>query len=307
MKKNLSRRDFIRQAGKVGLAGSGAYALTSMLTGCVADVASTISQVAQHSDSLVKVARAGIKAFDDFTPEQEYYIGRTVGAIVLDKYRPYDNKQVTHYINVLGQTLAQASDLPETFNGYHLLVLDSDEINAFATPSGLIFVSRGMLRCCNNEGELAAVLAHEVGHVHLRHGLQSIEKGRFTEFGTILAMETTKALTDSEVAQLVESFEDSIGDITTTMINNGYSRAFEEDADKSAVTVMQRVGYNPASLEKMLETMNAKLKPEGLDFAKTHPSPEKRIKYLSKIVKTREEPTFSATQTRRFQEAMKNV
>ena len=57
----------------------------------------------------------------------------------------------------------------------------------------------------------------------------------------------------------------------------------------------------------MLETMNTKLKPEGLDFAKTHPSPEKRIKYLKKIVKTEEQPTFSDAQTRRFQEAMKNI
>ena len=297
----------MRHAGKVGLAGTGAYALTAMLTGCVTDVASTISQVAKHSDSLVKVAKAGMKAFDDFTPEQEYYIGRTVGAIVLEQYKPYDNKQVTHYINVLGQTLAQASDLPETFNGYHLLVLDSNEINAFATPSGLIFVSRGMLRCCGNEGELAAILAHEVGHVQLKHGLQSIEKGRFTEFGTILAMETTKTLTDSEVTQLVESFEGTIGDITTTMINNGYSRAFEEDADASAVTIMQRVGYNPVSLEKMLATMKTKIKPDGHDFAKTHPSPEKRISYLSKIIETRSEPTFSAAQKKRFQEAMKYI
>jgi predicted Zn-dependent protease len=308
MKKILSRRDFIQYAGKIGLTGTSVYALASMLNGCVsADVASTLSQVAKYSDSAIKVGKAAIKAFDEFTPEQEYYIGRTVGAVVLEKYKPYDNKQVTHYINVLGQTLAHASDLPETFNGYHLLVLDTDDINAFATPSGLIFVSRGMLRCCNNEGELAAILAHEVGHVQLKHGLQAIKKGLFTEFGTILAMETTKTLTDSEMSQLVESFEGTISDITTTMINNGYSRSFEEDADESAVTIMNRVGYNPISLEKMLETMNTKLKPEGLDFAKTHPSPKSRIEYLEGIISTRKEPTFSETQEKRFQTAMKNV
>ncbi len=307
MKKILSRRDFMRYAGKIGLTGTSAYALTSMLYGCVPDITSTVAQVAQHKDSIINATKTGIKAFDEFTPEQEYYIGRTVGAIVLEKYKPYDSKQVTHYINVLGQTLAQASDLPEIFNGYHLLVLDSNEINAFATPSGLIFVSRGMLRCCNNEGELAAILAHEIGHVQLRHGLQSIKKGRFSEFGSLLAMETTKALTNNQVAKLVESFEGTISDITTTMINNGYSRAFEEDADESAVTIMNRLGYNPSTLVGMLETMDAKLKPEGHDFAKTHPSPKKRIKYLEKIVKAKEEPTFSDTQKRRFQEAMKNI
>ena len=310
MKKQFSRRDFIERAGKLGLAGTSVYALSSILQGCVSVGGSglgTLGEVAKYSGSVVKVAKAGIKAFDEFTPEQEYYIGRTVGSVVLEKYKPYTNQKVNHYINVLGQGLAQVSDLPVTFNGYHLLVLDSDDINAFATPSGLIFVSRGILRCCNNEGELAAILAHEVGHVQLKHGLQAIKKGRFTEFGTILAMETTKALTDSEVSQLVESFEGTISDITTTMINNGYSRAFEEDADESAVTILKRLGYNPVSLIKMLETMNSKLKPEGLDFAKTHPSPKKRIGYLEKIVKVKEEPTFSDTQTKRFQEILKNI
>ena len=57
----------------------------------------------------------------------------------------------------------------------------------------------------------------------------------------------------------------------------------------------------------MLETMNAKLKPEGLDFAKTHPSPEKRIKYLKKLVKTNTDPQFSDAQNSRFQKAMKSI
>ena len=70
---------------------------------------------------------------------------------------------------------------------------------------------------------------------------------------------------------------------------------------------MQRVGYNPISLVKMLETMNTKLKPEGLDFAKTHPSPEKRVKYLNKIIKAKEEPTFNEAQTKRFQVALSNI
>lgn len=311
MSREFSRRDFINRLGKFGLVGSGAYALTSILQGCISgggmDIASTVSTVAKYSESAVKVAKAGIKAFDDFTPEQEYYIGRTVGAVVLQNYKPYDNRKINHYVNVMGQTLAQASDLPVTFNGYHMLVLDSEDINAFATPGGHIFVTRGMLRCCSNEGELAAILAHEVGHVQLKHGLRAIKGSRYTEFGTILAMEAGKALTDAEMSQLVASFEDTVSDITTTMINNGYSRALEEDADESAVAIMKRVGYEPVSLVNMLRTMDSKLKPEGLDFAKTHPSPKKRIDYLQEMVDVNKEPVFTASQKSRFQAAFKNV
>ncbi|GAB4341648.1 MAG: M48 family metalloprotease [Desulfobulbaceae bacterium] len=308
MKKTFSRRDLLECSARLGLAGATATVLSSFLNGCLAptDVTSTLAQVAQYSDSAVKVAKAGVKAFDEFTPEQEYYIGRTVGAMVLQKYKPYGNKQLLRYINILGQTLARASDLPETFNGYHMLVLDSNDINAFATPGGHIFVTRGILRCCANEGELAAILAHEVGHVQLKHGLQAIKKSRYAEFGTLLAMETTR-MSSAELAKLVGRFEDTISDITTTMINNGYSRAFEEDADKSAVTIMRRVGYDPRSLVTMLETMKGKIDPGGLDFAKTHPSPAKRIDYLADIAGKSGRPSFSKEQETRFQGAMKHV
>ena len=77
-----------------------------------------------HAESIQKSAKAVARSFEDFTPEQEYYIGRTVGAVIVSKYRPYKNPQANRYINLLGQTLAQASDLPETFGGYHFLILD---------------------------------------------------------------------------------------------------------------------------------------------------------------------------------------
>ena len=304
----FTRRDFMHYAGKIGVAGMGGSALRNSLGGWgLSDIKSNLDKVTGYATSIEKGSDATMKAMEDFTPEQEYYIGRTVGAVVLNKYKAYDNKTMNHYVNVVGQTLAQASDLPETFNGYHLLVLDTDDINAFATPSGLIFVSRGMLRCCQNEGELAAILAHEIGHVQFKHGIQSIEKGRITEAVAVIGIEATKTFADNDIASLTETFEGSINDITSTMINNGYSRSFEDEADTAAVTLLTRVGYNPVSLINMLVTMDTKLKPEGLDFAKTHPSPQNRIKYLDKIVKMKEKPTFSENQTRRFQQAMENV
>ena len=91
------------------------------------------------------------------------------------------------------------------------------------------------------------------------------------------------------------------------MINNGYSRSFEDQADQSAVTILQRVGYSPMSLINMLEVMDKRLEPGGLDFAKTHPSPRSRIEELEKIVKEVEQPTFNRVQEQRFETAMRNV
>ncbi|MEN6376020.1 MAG: M48 family metalloprotease [Smithella sp.] len=257
-----------------------------LLQGC--EVVKTAAKVGQATGVLTSQQAAGIektataveKSQEDITPSQEYYIGRTVGAVITNKYKVYQNDRATLYINELGQTVATYSDVPETFGGYHFLILDTDEINAFAAPGGLIFVSRGLLRCCNNEDAAAAVLAHEIGHVQYRHGLDAIEKSRITDAVTTGLLEAGKNLTNAQVAELTTVFEGSIKDITSTLINNGYSRAFEKQADQGAVEILKRAGYNPQGLIDMLHTMDTKLKPGGMDFAKTHPSPETRIESI---------------------------
>lgn len=310
MVKKYTRRRFLEYAGKIGITGFTGPAMSGSLGGWLPDISgieNAVDKVSGYAKSVKKGTDATQKALEDFTPEQEYYIGRTVGAVVLNKYKAYPDQKLNHYLNVVGQTLALASDMPETFNGYHMLALDSNDINAFATPSGLIFLTRGMLRCCQNEGELAAILAHEVGHVQYKHGINSIEKGRITEAVLIISSEATKTFANGDIARLTENFEDSINDIATTMITNGYSRSFEEDADAAAITILERTGYNPMSLVNMLEVMNTKLKPEGLDFAKTHPSPSSRIEYIDEIIGTKKDPVLSSVQEDRFNKAMKNV
>ena len=242
----------------------------------------TIDQA--RAESIKKSSMAVARTFRDITPEQEYYIGRTVGAVIVNRYKPYNNPEANRYLNLLGQTLAQASDLPETFGGYHFLILDSDEINAFAAAGGLVFVTRGMLGNCRNEDALAAVLAHEIGHVQLRHGLQAIKKASITTALTTLALEGAKTFSGKDFANLMGAFEGSIADITATMINNGYSRSFEQQADKAAVAILQRGGYNPNGLVDMLRVMQDRLKPDGFDFAKTHPAPVSRIADIQKSI-----------------------
>jgi predicted Zn-dependent protease len=235
-----------------------------------------------QAESLRKTATAVVRSAEQFTPEQEYYIGRSVGAVVLEKYPAYDSSRVNEYLNVLGQTLAQASDLPAIFGGYHFLVLNSDEINAFATPSGLVFVTRGLLRCCRNEDALAAVLAHEIGHIQLRHGMDAIQKARVTEALTTIAAEGAKTFGSREVAELTRTFGGTITDITNTMINKGYARSSEYGADRAAITLLGRVGYDPNGLVEMLSVMKQNLKAGGFDFAKTHPAPDDRIAEIRK-------------------------
>ena len=259
-----------------------------------------------QAESISKSSKAVARSFEDFTPEQEYYIGRTVGAVIVNKYKPYHNEKANAYINLLGQTLAKASDMPETFNGYHFLILDSDEINAFATPGGLIFITRGMLACCLNEDAVAAVLAHEIGHVQFKHGLQAIKKSRITSALITIGTESAKTFGKEDLASLTETFEDSIADITSTLVNNGYSRKFERQADDAAITILKRVGYDPNGLVNMLTMMDKKLKPGSLDFAKTHPSPTSRISDIQKQIGNYTEVKRPKVRQKRFLSALRN-
>lgn len=259
----------------------------------------------EHGESIRKSAAAVSKSLEDFTPEQEYYIGRAVAAVVLARYPAYGENRINQYINILGQTLAAASDKPEIFGGYHFLVLDSDDINAFATPGGHIFVTRGLIRCCTSEDALAAVLAHEIGHVQLRHGMESIEKARITEALTVIATEGAKTFGSGEVAQLTDSFSGMISDIVNSLINNGYSRAFEYKADQASVQLVRRVGYNPEGLIDMLKVMENRLKQGGNDFVKTHPSPKDRISEIQSHEEEFTPVSEPESRTQRFQSVLK--
>jgi beta-barrel assembly-enhancing protease len=261
----------------------------------------------EQAKSITSVTKAVAKSFEDITPEQEHYIGRSVGAVLVNKYKPYPNGPANDYLNLLGQTLAQASDRPETFWGYHFLILESPEINAFAAPGGLIFVSRGMLRCCRSEDAVAAVLAHEIAHIQLRHGLQAIDKSRVTEALTTLGEEGARSYGGQKLADLTKVFEGSISDVTSTLVNNGYSRSFEREADAAAVTILNRVGYDPDGLVAMLTEMEKHLKPGGLDFARTHPSPRSRIDDIGRRHDGGKSMAEVPARQARFQKALGNI
>lgn len=309
-----SRREFLMFSGRLAVLGLGAAAAGRLLAGCAAldtmaqsGITIPVAGYNINTASIASSVKAVSKTFEDITPEQEYYIGRTIGAQILNKYRPYNRIAANRYINVMGQTLAQASDRPETFGGYHFMIQDSDEINALAAPGGLIFITRGMLRCCPNEDAVAAVLAHEIGHVQHQHGLQAIKKSRLTEALTTLAVEGTKTFGNEQLAGLTRAFEDSITDITSTLINSGYSRAFENTADVTAVGILQRVGYNPNGLVEMLQQMGRQLKPGRLDFAKTHPDPKTRIEQITPLIGPYQPVKVIKNRRNRLETALKGV
>jgi predicted Zn-dependent protease len=247
--------------------------------------------------ALIKSAPSLLKALEDITPEQEYYIGRAVGANILGIYRIYDKDwNLILYLNKICSTITINSSRPDIYNGYHVAILDTDEINAFATPGGHIFVTRGLLACTDSEDSLAGVIAHEIAHIQLQHGLKAIKNARASQ-----ALVQTGANVAGEVmnlGELTSAFTETIGDIVNTMVINGYSQSQEFDADTSAVKLMAASGYDPAGLITMLRAIEKKSDPKG--FGKTHPGPAQRITSAEKTLNQQKVEDTKAARTARY-------
>jgi predicted Zn-dependent protease len=221
-----------------------------------------------------KGATKAVEASRPISDSEEYYVGRAVAAQILGRYKLDQNAKLTQYVNEVGQAVAQKSTRPNPFKGYHFAVLDTQELNAFACPGGIIFVTRGLIQTCQNEDQLAAVLAHEVGHVANKDGINSISQARWTQVATTMGTEAAKQY-GGVAGSLVGMFESSIDDVFKTIVVNGYSRQAEANADSAALTELSRAGYDPNAMVAVLTAMEAKGSSSGI--FKTHPPTSERL------------------------------
>lgn len=221
-----------------------------------------------------KSREAIAKSKEEITPEQEYYIGREVAAKILSSNKLYQNAKATSYVNEICTAITSSSDMPDIFNGYHVGILDSKEINAISTPGGHIFVTRGLLECASSEDEVAAVMAHEIGHIQLKHALKSIKTSRLNDAALTAIAAAGSIVTGSAYQDGVGS---TVDELMTTLSTTGYSKTQEFEADAKAAHLLADAGYNPQALRTMLEVLKEKEKTETGGMMTTHPSASSRL------------------------------
>ena len=127
------------------------------------------------NDALAGMERALTEAVSEPTLQDLYYLGRAVAANILAVYKPYTgNPDLTRYLNLICQAIVVNNPTIGLFNGCAVLILDSPELNAFASPGGHILVTKGLVESAASEDMLAAIIAHELAHVKLKHGMAII-------------------------------------------------------------------------------------------------------------------------------------
>lgn len=178
-----------------------------------------------------------------------------------------------HLIGALQQMLNERNvAIPYPFE-FHLLA-DGEMVNAFALPGGQVFITEGLYRRLTNEGQLAGVLGHEIGHVLERHGSQQLAKGNLTELIVGAAGIAGGDLNSSRAAAWVGN-----------LVNMKYGRDDELESDRWGIELMILAGYSPEHMISLMDVLEASAggvaSPE---FMSTHPRPANRRKYLDQII-----------------------
>lgn len=168
-----------------------------------------------------------------------------------------------------------AGQTPYQFD-FHLLA-DNQTINAFALPGGQIFITAGLMNLLDTEGELAGVLAHEIGHVVARHGAEHIAKAQLTQGLTGAAVLATYD-PDNPSSQRTAAVAALIGNL----INMKFGRDDELESDRLGVRFLSEAGYDPRTMIRVMEVLAeaGKGKSRPPEFFSTHPNPERRIEQI---------------------------
>jgi beta-barrel assembly-enhancing protease len=202
---------------------------------------------------------------------EERQIGEDVSTKIRERFGVVQDPAIHKYVSLVGMALAQQSDRPQL--AWTFIVLDTDGVNAFASPGGFVHVTRGALGLVANEAELAGVLGHEIGHVARKHTVNAIQKNKAVATGVNQAAGGRSELLERMANQAY-----------AMVLENNFDRGDELDADRVSVQLAQKLGY-AAALGQFLTRLDERNKDQaernGL-FA-SHPETKERITRIQQL------------------------
>lgn len=218
----------------------------------------------------------------NISDEQEIEIGKQTNEQVLSQYPLYDNASIQQYVSSLGQELVRNSDSRNIPFNFQVVV--SDQINAFATPGGFVYVTTGLLQAAENRAQLASVMAHEIAHINEKHGIKGLKQAVAAR-----GIANTVGLETSTLAPIAYQLA----------VDLPKSRSFEYEADSSGLKILEQAGYPAEAFANFL----VKLKGGGgtPEFLRTHPSSQNRIDAISQMTQTPQANTYKGQDKAEYQ------
>ena len=213
-----------------------------------------------------------------FSPQQDVQVGKNAATDAARKLPMCNSARADAYLTQLGKRLVAHLNTNGVEYPWEFHCVNDRSINAFALPGGYVFVNRGAIEAADNEAELAAVMAHELSHVALRHGTNQATKAQAAQagvgiFGALFGGSTGGAL----LTQL--------GSFTAGGVLLKYSRGAETQADVMGTQVLYDSGYDPRAMAQFFEKLNQKTKGKNPpEFLSDHPNPENRVERVDEEI-----------------------
>lgn len=228
-------------------------------------------------DELIRLLSESSGEIDE---SREIEIGRQLASVLLGSKPLLGDLATQRYLNQLGRWISLQSTRPHL--PWSFAVIDDAGYNAFATPGGYIFITRGLLERVADEAELAGILAHEIAHVTQRHHLQAIRKNAQSGLLTqLLGSQLRNDLGGAVSGQLLA--------LGRNLYSRGLDRQDEFEADRLGVELASRAGFDPYGLVGVLQQLRTAT-PEDPVFAltfSTHPPAEARLELLAQSMERR--------------------
>jgi len=222
--------------------------------------------------------------------KEEIKFGNYVDAVVRTQYPIVKDEHLTQQVATIGNQLVSFSARPNL--PFSFKILNSSEVNAFAGPGGFVYVTVGLLDKLESKDELAAVLAHEIGHVCERHSVRSYYNAQKMQnvltLIDIAAMVAGVPPVASMGGDMVGDFSRIVANLTAMIIAQGYSRNWENRADELAFNYASWADYDPAAFVSVLERFRTMEKEKGdeirITLLSSHPKTEDRIEHIKTLI-----------------------
>jgi hypothetical protein len=213
-----------------------------------------------------------------FTPQQDIDLGKRAAADAARQLPLCNVPSVDAYLTQLGMRLAAKLPTRGVQYPFEFHCVNDKAINAFALPGGYVFINRGAIEVADNEAQLAAVMAHELSHVALRHGTNQATKAEAAEGFLGIA---SGVLGDSAGGALLTE----LGAFAAGGVLLRYSRSAESQADVLGTQVLYDSGYDPRAMAQFFEKLEAETKGKNPpEFFSDHPSPERRVERVDEEI-----------------------
>jgi predicted Zn-dependent protease len=210
-----------------------------------------------------------------FSPEKDIALGHQYAPQIeraLGGRIPEENLQ--RYVNQIGQRIARVCHRPDL--AYHFTAVEEEMENAFAVPGGYIYITKGLLRALKSEAQLAAILAHEVGHVVARDTMAAISR----QIGMA-------ALVTAVRVSGVSGRAARGADFIAAVLSLQYTRDDEREADLVGLSYMIQAGYDPNGMVETMQILQELQTIRPVEFFSSHPNPESRLAYLRERIARR--------------------